>query len=707
MPLFPPRVIGPISPCNTFVLVKGQIPGNDVRVFADGSLVASGLATAVEQFFDLIPGIVLLPNQLIKAQQVNTAGEVSIDHPDGIEVMPTPALRDMGRIAWLSRLHECGRCLMIGGAYPGSRIKIVDTAGMTISERVVYGTVARMSLNRHILSASEILTAQHEACGVFGPDVLSPTSTSFMNADLPPPVIDEPLFACMRRVYVRGVFEGAAVRLTRTMGSDLTGCFDAPGLYFALAPGEELHEGEEISALQGYPDCERWSLPSPPRPVRPASEVPTPRILPPPCVGTDRIVIENLVPDAIVHIFANGVEIGFTAASDITDVFLILPSMLPSGVDVILLTATQELCGFPSGVSDGVPVKPGPVDVSRLKMGELFECVTTVQLDNTVPNALIIVQSGFRGQLARTTATSDVTLVRVPALKRGETIVASQHTCGASSSTAMAGVISYFNELPTPTVRGPVLANDDSIEIINILRGAIVEVYVNDALVVSTVGIARESFTTDTTIVALYHPIRKDDRISAIQRLCSMESNPSPEVTAQECIGQIRLGLKSILAEGETNHMGSLVVQAGWARRLFRNFNIEVKIIDKEVLDIPRFRAFNHMDTGLISELSRYRNNLSVGDIACFMIPDGDTGGAQLRGSSHALIWWGSDLVFHSWFLAHEVGHVFGLPHAPMGEVDRVMHPGGFPPASPSVTIGLNGDELGIIQRNTRFLHPC
>lgn len=704
MPLLPPQVIGPISPCNRAVLSQGQIPGFDIRIFAGDRLVAEAPATAVEQVVPLSAAGEFAPGDLVRAQQIDPAtGETSVDHPDGVEVMITPDRRALGAPAWLGRLHECGRCIMVGGCYPGARVWITDASGSTLAESEVVRTVARFHLNRPVRNASEILTAHQEACGVSGADAASPTPASFMNETLPPPEVREPLYQCMRRVYVSGVYEGASVLLGRTIGADLSGCFDAPELYFGLPPDDDLKEGEAITAQQGYPDCDIQSLPSDPKTVRPAESVPAPRIANPPCAGSDRVVIENLVPDAIVHIEIDGVEVGRAAAAAPTDVFLVPPLVFPAS-GVATLTASQVLCGFSSPESDGVPIVSDSGGPEALRLGMLYACVTTVQVTGTTPGARIELRSDVRGVLARATATSNVTLLNVPALRPGETIIATQHTCGAESARTMVRVFEWLQPLPRPMIVGPILAGDRIVVVDDAMQGALIEVWVDDALWQTDVGV--RDLDTRRTTVTLDRPLEKDAVVRVAQRLCSNESERSSTSVVQGCTGRIRVGLKSLLAEDGEDHMPRLVAQANWARRLFRNRGIDLLVVDRQTLDLPRFRSFSHRDRDLIRELAGVRDHLGDGDIPCYLVPDGDSGGAELSGTDAAIIWRDSDI--HT--LAHELIHVFGVSeHAPPDQTWRLMHPGGFPPATPSPTVmrALADHELETVRGHSRFFHPC
>jgi hypothetical protein len=67
MNLLPPRVVGPISPCNRAVRVQGQLTHAMVRIFQGNTLLASANATSADQVFPIRGAI--LPGKPVFAVQ--------------------------------------------------------------------------------------------------------------------------------------------------------------------------------------------------------------------------------------------------------------------------------------------------------------------------------------------------------------------------------------------------------------------------------------------------------------------------------------------------------------------------------------------------------------------------------------------------------------------------------------------------------------
>ena len=55
-----PFVVGPITPCSRSVLVRGQLPGAFVTIFANNVLVGSAAVGTPEALVPLLPGVALL-----------------------------------------------------------------------------------------------------------------------------------------------------------------------------------------------------------------------------------------------------------------------------------------------------------------------------------------------------------------------------------------------------------------------------------------------------------------------------------------------------------------------------------------------------------------------------------------------------------------------------------------------------------------------
>jgi Big-like domain-containing protein len=216
MPLCPPTVVGPISPCVNSVRVQNQLKGSTVAILRNGGQVGGGLATWTDQTFDLNPGVTLNPGDKITATQT-LGGPPSGPTPIPVNVQNKPTA-PLGPVTFASAVVNCSNGLLISGAVPGAAVTLTDQHG------AVRGTgVASQDGSVGIgiapqLGNGEILKASQSACGLMQTTpTLSPPPTEPPMV-LPPPIVESPLYACAGSVTVSGVIPGAEVTLTRTSG---------------------------------------------------------------------------------------------------------------------------------------------------------------------------------------------------------------------------------------------------------------------------------------------------------------------------------------------------------------------------------------------------------------------------------------------------------------------------------------------------------
>lgn len=120
---FPPRVLGPLSECSSQIRLLGQVIGSTVTIFADGMLVATGEATAPDQWFKLKGGVQLKPGAKISAVQ-QVRGESSAPSPEPQIVQARPhqlvyPIYDPRQHLWVG----C-QCLSLIGMVPGAKVTI-------------------------------------------------------------------------------------------------------------------------------------------------------------------------------------------------------------------------------------------------------------------------------------------------------------------------------------------------------------------------------------------------------------------------------------------------------------------------------------------------------------------------------------------------------------------------------------------------------
>jgi Bacterial Ig domain len=284
MALCSPSVVGPISPCVNSVRVQNQLVGSTVTVLRNGSKVASGPATWTDQTFDLDPGVTLNPGDKITVTQTS-GGADSASTPIAVIVQNKP-VAPLNPVTYASAVLNCSNALLISGAVPGATITLKDQTGAVRGTGVASqdGSVGIAITPQ--LRSGQILQASQTACGLAqasptpSPLPIEPPSAP------PPPIVENPLYACARSVTISGVIPGAIVTLTRTAGPTESGAFVVSAEYFNVAA---LNPLETVTASQAFPDCR------PEVKVTTSASVKVGRAQPPQAP----IVIGPLCPDAL------------------------------------------------------------------------------------------------------------------------------------------------------------------------------------------------------------------------------------------------------------------------------------------------------------------------------------------------------------------------------------------------------------------------
>lgn len=528
MLLLAPRVIGPLSECSSRVRVQGQLSGSDVKVFADGALVATGTASSANQSFALSGGVSLAPGAMVTATQ--TVGvETSPTSPEPVEVQARPP--QIGQVGFHSQLLVCGRCIWLEGLVPGANVEVSVGGVVRGTGSSEFGD-ARLGISPAI-AVGEILEAQQTACGQGGPVTQGPlpgTATPDEgHGRLPKPKVESPLRACKKGVVVSDVLHGATVTLQRSGGPNLVSCFDASALRFGVNPA--LVEGETLTAVQEFPDCKTKSSAADPVAVGPAEPIPAPTVASPLCAGGTTVTLSGLEFGALVEILVNGSLLGQAEAPHEGTFDFPVPPLPGNRV----VTARQSLCGKWSDLSNAVLIDPAPGALPTPKIpGPLFECAGVVHVENLHPGTRVYVYSQQLGapigeaQVYENEA--DVTVA--PLLMKGDEIFAVQRGCGLVSSKSATVVVKDLEELGPPTVVSPLYTCSTSVRVDDLVPGARVDVYVN--------GVFRGTAAsgTDTVGVPITGSLAVGDQVQARQRLCGLVSALGRAVTVSEFLGE-------------------------------------------------------------------------------------------------------------------------------------------------------------------------
>ncbi|WP_043345533.1 DUF1326 domain-containing protein [Belnapia moabensis] len=525
MALLPPRVIGPLSECSGSVRVQAHLTGATVTIFADGAVVATGVASWSDQTFPL--SVPLSPDQNVTATQ--TVGmETSPASPEAVQVQARPPT--IGPVGFRSHLNQCGECVWLEGLVPGAKVELRDGATVLGSGESYDGN-ARFHLATP-LALGIAITAQQTACGIAGSVTNGPPVDVVVEKQrtLPTPVVQSPLRECERKVTISNIVHGAQVTLMRSAGPNLQACFGLDSLWMGVNPPLAL--GETISARQELRGrCNLKSADADPVTVQDNTPVPVANVVPPLCDGSTTVVLSGLVMGARVRILADGAELGL-AESPVDGTYDFLVPPLGGGA---MITANQELCGEWSLPGPGVPVDKAPSALPTPKLHEpLYECGAAVRVSNLHFGARVYVYSTLLGAPIgeRTVEADQVDVGVAPLLIAGDTIFAVQRGCGLVSSKSNAVVVGKIERVPPPRVVEPLYSCESAVHVVDVVPGARVDVYVDGNFRGSATGGG-----TDLT-VGVSGELEIGDQVTALQRLCEHTSRSSRPVTVLEFLGR-------------------------------------------------------------------------------------------------------------------------------------------------------------------------
>lgn len=537
MPPLPPRVVGPLSECSTGVRVKGQVPGAEIEVFADGTKVAEGTAGGATDTFPLTDD--LSAGQEVTATQT-TGGATSDPTPEPVEVQAEPP--EIPPVAFRTETYECGECVWLDGLVPGATARVEDDRGVLGGESS-YDGHARIHLSDPF-EAGEDPVARQTACGRTGPEIPAPGPRPIPGAEhnepqLPPPVVEADLMECEEDVTVHGVLPGAHVTLERSGGPNPDACFDLSRLQFPLA--NELNAGETLLAYQEFPACDVRSPDSDDVEVDPTNTVPEPDVREPLCAGGTTVTVTGMHTGKRVEIVVvpsgggppPGTGTTYEGAAPDSTFDFPIPA-LPANADVYV---RQRLCNQWSDFAGPFEVgsAPGELEPPRIDPAP-FECGTVVHVENCHPGSRVYVYSQLLGAPigSKQVYETETDVHVAPTLRAGDELFAVARGCGDESEPSETKEVRDLEELPPPTVEQPDDCGDDVV-VTDVVPGARVEVYVDG---VRLGGAASGDETVTVTVGG--DGLQEGEEVRARQRLCGRESELSRPVPVERYEGEWR-----------------------------------------------------------------------------------------------------------------------------------------------------------------------
>jgi hypothetical protein len=300
--LSPPVISEPLYQCAIAITVLAYEAGAKIELEIDGTVMPS-----VPGGFPLPDGVTIPVAPLVKGQKVrarqitaaaqsNWAGPVTVrdhteDYPAGPprpEINPAP-------------LYECGVRTGVGNLLTGGDVWITAD-GVEVGR--VNGCKQQQGVNvTPAYGLGQKVRAWFELC-----KDPSPPSLEYVTAvpPIPPVPTLDTVYEGGQQVTVGSIVNGARVTLYRN-GINL-GTWPCWGGSIIIDVAPPVGAGETFTANQSM--CP-GDPPSPPgtTTVQPCSNLPAPEVGPVQA-GDDRITLTKFVPDAVIKVFVNGVQVG-------------------------------------------------------------------------------------------------------------------------------------------------------------------------------------------------------------------------------------------------------------------------------------------------------------------------------------------------------------------------------------------------------------
>lgn len=122
--LSPPLILKPLLACGTAVTVKGFIPGSQIDIFADGSLIGGGIGLDPEK--ETYPVTALIAGQSVTATQTFDSFTSDPSDPvvvkDHTEVYPNGLPRPGFPALYL---YDCGVATVVDRLPPGGTVRVM------------------------------------------------------------------------------------------------------------------------------------------------------------------------------------------------------------------------------------------------------------------------------------------------------------------------------------------------------------------------------------------------------------------------------------------------------------------------------------------------------------------------------------------------------------------------------------------------------
>ncbi len=556
---FPPRVLGPLSECSSQIRLLGQVTSSTVTIFADGAPVATGEATAPDQWFKLNNGMQLKPGAKITAMQL-FQGESSEPSPEPQIVQARPA--PLGYPIYDPRQHlwvGC-ECLSLIGMVPGAKVTI-QSLGAIYTAQADDGTAI---IDRKPLSAHEVMHAHQTACGIDGP-----SNQSVAPESLPAGLYSaslKSLQACQTQITIEQFAEGGSVTITR-QSETYSGCI--PFSESLVNLDIPLQEHEEIGLQVRVPGSSSFDNPVQ---YTVGPQPPAPYIEGPLCAGSTTVLLKGLIRGQRVTLLEDGNPLGYFEAP--ADSYAVQVPALTANVH---LSIEYEFCGPSQTTKRDWVVQSAPTFIpTPILQRPLVECTTRIRVSDLEPGARVQLYSKLLGapigEMFAVAKAHDIAVA--PALIAGDQITARQTGCG-HSSTSRAGEVQSLSGLALPTFLTPPTDGGRDVVVKDVLPGARVDLYVNDLFAGSAVA---DATSVVVPILVGHPPFLLNQKVYVQQQVCTT-SNKSNYVVVQPQLPTIQsfAAVPSEITQGESSTLVWRTINDDWVNVTDDRYNLIVQ----------------------------------------------------------------------------------------------------------------------------------
>lgn len=581
--LLPPKILGPISNLNDYVIVQNHKANSTLRIFEDGSPIGELIGAIGGSDQVILSSPMSEGGSITVRQELN--GEVSEMSPEPVLVLSNNGLPTKAAIQGV--LYDCVEFCRINGLFPGSRVEVHQASAgaplddlTRIGEATTYRGDVSISLSKPITRSLPVVI--REIAG----GVISEIQHSLSVYPLPkegnkliqPKILEAE--DCSHQILVDNTVNGIKHEIEITAGPNnrlLIGHGGGSKTRFNMS--QELSVNEEIQttnigiAACDIDDSDKSDLLS----VGPRNLDP-PQIFGPLCLDTKRLKLINIEPGADYSVSLNytttlGAPMRILIGEgqfpiELSEDWIFINRIeIPSNTDLnerIGLDIQQTKCGLQSGRSNAVEIVPELMIESEPLIEEpIYSCAKYIKLSNLKKGQWISIHSqGYGGdiggnikggKIGEGRALDSTQSFFIPiGLEVGDVIWAVVEGCQSFINISAPVEVQELSLMPRPNLIEPIYPSDRFLTIENLTIGAkvIVDVigpdHYSGRKVIST-------YAHDNKAVVFVGELFEGDEIRVIQQLCTSQETGNSD-TVQVSQGTLNVQLSPQVVQRDKNN---------------------------------------------------------------------------------------------------------------------------------------------------------